>query len=78
MHTLNTHTQVMGHFAAKLDPLELDKRKPPAELDPAYWGFTDKDLDRECVFCFFFLFCLSSCCVPADEAGRCVQSLLAM
>eukprot|EP00967_Tisochrysis_lutea_P037401 scaffold44962_cov18-Tisochrysis_lutea.AAC.3 len=39
--------QVMGHFAAKLDPLELDKRIPPAELDPAYWGFTERDLDRE-------------------------------
>jgi 2-oxoglutarate dehydrogenase E1 component len=39
----------MGHFAAKLDPLELDKRLSPSELDPAYWGFADKDLDREWV-----------------------------
>lgn len=43
MHT----TQVLGHFAARLDPLELDKRVPPPELDPAYWGFAEKDLDRE-------------------------------
>lgn len=39
--------QVLGHFAAKLDPLDLDKRVAPAELDPAYWGFTEHDLDRE-------------------------------
>jgi len=39
--------QVMGHFAAELDPLKLDSRLPPQELDPAYWGFTESDLDRE-------------------------------
>jgi 2-oxoglutarate dehydrogenase E1 component len=36
----------LGHFAADLDPLGL---KPPAshpELDPAYYGFTENDLDR--------------------------------
>lgn len=39
--------QVLGHFAAKLDPLGLDNRKVPQELDPAYFGFKDTDLDRE-------------------------------
>ncbi len=41
--------QVLGHFAAKLDPLKLDVRTPPHELDPVFWGFKDTDLDRECV-----------------------------
>jgi 2-oxoglutarate dehydrogenase E1 component len=39
--------QVVGHAAADLDPLGFDKRQPPQELDPAYYGFTDADLDRE-------------------------------
>ena len=33
--------------AAQLDPLGLDDRPPVKELDPAYYGFTEKDLDRE-------------------------------
>ena len=33
--------------AAKLDPLGLDERPPVVELDPAFYGFTEKDLDRE-------------------------------
>eukprot|EP00955_Chlamydomonas_euryale_P119125 366573-Chlamydomonas_euryale.AAC.53 len=41
--------QVSGHHAAVLDPLGLDKRKPPLTLDPSFYGFTDMDLDRECV-----------------------------
>ena len=41
--------QVNGHFLANLDPLGLDERPTPAELDPALYGFTDKDMDRECV-----------------------------
>ena len=40
-------TQVNGHFMANLDPLGLDKRPMPIELDPALYGFSDKDLDRE-------------------------------
>ncbi len=39
--------QVMGHYAANLDPLGLDQRPPPAELDPAFYGFGEADLDRE-------------------------------
>jgi 2-oxoglutarate dehydrogenase E1 component len=39
--------QVNGHFIAKLDPLGLDMRPMPIELDPALYGFTDADLDRE-------------------------------
>lgn len=42
--------EVMGHFHAQLDPLGLDKRKKLPELDPAYYGFTDADMDREYVF----------------------------
>lgn len=33
--------------AASLDPLGIDKRPKVKELDPAYYGFTEKDLDRE-------------------------------
>jgi 2-oxoglutarate dehydrogenase E1 component len=39
--------QVNGHFMAKLDPLGLDQRPTPVELDPALYGFSDDDLDRE-------------------------------
>lgn len=39
--------QVNGHMKAKLDPLNLDDRKMPMELDPALYGFTEADLDRE-------------------------------
>eukprot|EP00877_Chromochloris_zofingiensis_P000629 jgi/Chrzof1/10567/Cz05g03220.t1_OGD[v5.2] len=39
--------QVNGHFAAKLDPLGLDTRPPNPELDPALYGFSEADLDRE-------------------------------
>lgn len=34
---------------AQLDPLGIDMRPVPVELDPALYGFTDKDLDREYV-----------------------------
>ena len=39
--------QVNGHFMAKLDPLKIDARPTPIELDPTLYGFSDKDLDRE-------------------------------
>src|SRR3712207_2522747 len=38
--------RVRGHLAADLDPLGLSKRELPADLTPAYHGFTDADLDR--------------------------------
>jgi 2-oxoglutarate dehydrogenase E1 component len=44
---LLANMQVNGHFMAKLDPLGLATRPMPVELDPALYGFTDKDLDRE-------------------------------
>lgn len=41
--------QVNGHFMANLDPLGLDDRaaSAPSELDPATYGFSEADLDRE-------------------------------
>jgi hypothetical protein len=39
--------KVNGHFAAHLDPLGLDNRPPNPELDPANYGFSEADLDRE-------------------------------
>jgi len=39
--------QVNGHSLANLDPLGLDNRPAPIELDPALYGFTEADLDKE-------------------------------
>uniref|UniRef100_A0A1D1YN04 2-oxoglutarate dehydrogenase, mitochondrial n=2 Tax=Anthurium amnicola TaxID=1678845 RepID=A0A1D1YN04_9ARAE len=39
--------QVNGHMKAKLDPLGLEERQVPDDLDPAFYGFTEADLDRE-------------------------------
>jgi 2-oxoglutarate dehydrogenase E1 component len=36
---------VRGHLAAAIDPLARP-RPPVPELDPAFWGFTDADLDE--------------------------------
>jgi 2-oxoglutarate dehydrogenase E1 component len=38
--------RVRGHLAADLDPLGLARREVPADLTPAWHGFTDADLDR--------------------------------
>jgi len=38
--------RVRGHLAANLDPLGLTHRDLPADLTPAYHGFSDADLDR--------------------------------
>jgi 2-oxoglutarate dehydrogenase E1 component len=38
--------RVRGHLAAKLDPLSLHHSALPADLTPAYHGFSDSDLDR--------------------------------
>lgn len=39
--------RVRGHLAARLDPLGLHHSELPADLTPAYHGFTDADLDRK-------------------------------
>src|SRR5436190_1542460 len=39
--------RVRGHLAAKLDPLGLHHSELPADLTPAYHGFTEADLDRK-------------------------------
>ena len=38
--------RVRGHLLAKLDPLNLASRSHHPELDPATYGFTEKDWDR--------------------------------
>ncbi|KAI4353514.1 hypothetical protein L6164_002458 [Bauhinia variegata] len=39
--------QVNGHMKSKLDPLNLGERVIPDDLDPAFHGFSEADLDRE-------------------------------
>jgi 2-oxoglutarate dehydrogenase E1 component len=39
--------RVRGHLAARLDPLGLYHSELPADLTPAYHGFSDADLDRK-------------------------------
>jgi 2-oxoglutarate dehydrogenase E1 component len=43
--------RVRGHLAADLDPLRLSKREVPADLTPAFHGFSDADLDRPIWIC---------------------------
>ncbi len=38
--------RIRGHLAANLDPLGLKKQEPHPELDPAFYGFTEADMDR--------------------------------
>jgi 2-oxoglutarate dehydrogenase E1 component len=38
--------RVIGHFEADLDPLKLAPKAPHPQLDPAFWGFHEADLDR--------------------------------
>ncbi|MFQ5972044.1 MAG: 2-oxoglutarate dehydrogenase E1 component [Alphaproteobacteria bacterium] len=38
--------RVRGHLHARLDPLGLVQPEPHAELDPATYGFSDRDIDR--------------------------------
>src|SRR5712664_1127464 len=38
--------RMRGHLHANLDPLGLEPRKDPEELDPRSYGFADGDLDR--------------------------------
>ena len=39
--------RMRGHLHANLDPLGLEKREEAPELDPAAYGFTEADFDRE-------------------------------
>jgi len=39
--------RVRGHLEAHLDPLGLEARQPHPELDPASYGFTERDRDRK-------------------------------
>ncbi|HXG82361.1 MAG TPA: 2-oxoglutarate dehydrogenase E1 component [Sphingomicrobium sp.] len=39
--------RVRGHLAARLDPLGLHRSELPADLTPAYHGFSEGDLDRK-------------------------------
>ncbi|MCH7864523.1 MAG: 2-oxoglutarate dehydrogenase E1 component [Proteobacteria bacterium] len=39
--------RVRGHLLAKLDPLGIEVPEEHPELDPATYGFQDKDMDRE-------------------------------
>src|SRR6476469_9372709 len=43
--------RVRGHLAATLDPLGLARMHVPADLTPAYHGFTEFDLDRPIWIC---------------------------
>ena len=43
--------RVRGHLGADLDPLGLSKREIPADLTPAFHGFTEFDLDRPIWIC---------------------------
>ena len=37
----------IGHLQANLDPLNLYNSKSPAGLEPGYYGFEEKDMDRK-------------------------------
>jgi 2-oxoglutarate dehydrogenase E1 component len=39
--------RVLGHLGANLDPLGIEKRSPPPQLEPSFWGFGDEDLDTQ-------------------------------
>src|SRR5207247_1132929 len=38
--------RVRGHLEARLDPLDHLPRDPHPDLDPATWGFSDRDMSR--------------------------------
>jgi len=46
LQLINAH-RFRGHQGANLDPLELWKREPVADLDPAFHGLTKEDMERE-------------------------------
>ncbi|QLE85885.1 MULTISPECIES: 2-oxoglutarate dehydrogenase E1 component [Shewanella] len=46
LQMINAH-RFRGHQNANLDPLGLWNREPVSELDPAFHGLTDEDMERE-------------------------------
>ncbi len=46
LQLINTY-RYLGLNAANLDPLSIKQNPDSAELDPAYFGFTDEDMDTE-------------------------------
>jgi 2-oxoglutarate dehydrogenase E1 component len=38
--------RIIGHLEARLDPLELEKRKPLPQLQPSFYGFQNEELER--------------------------------
>ena len=46
-HALIRAFRERGHLEADLDPLRLAKPEAHADLDPASYGFTEDDLDRD-------------------------------
>ncbi len=48
-HMLIRAFRVRGHLIATLDPLGLEVRKSHPELDPAHYGFSESDFDRDIV-----------------------------
>ncbi len=46
--------RMRGHLAANLDPLGLEKRDDHPELDPASYGFEERDMDRP-IFINYYL-----------------------
>ncbi|MEQ8443797.1 MAG: 2-oxoglutarate dehydrogenase E1 component [Alphaproteobacteria bacterium] len=46
--------RMRGHIAANLDPLGLEKRGDHPELDPATYGFEERDMDRP-IFINYYL-----------------------
>jgi len=38
--------RMIGHLEARLDPLELEPRKPLPQLQPSFYGFQNEELER--------------------------------
>jgi 2-oxoglutarate dehydrogenase E1 component len=38
--------RIIGHLEADLDPLKITPRQPHPQLDPAFYGFHDADMDK--------------------------------
>ena len=38
--------RIIGHLEADLDPLKITPRQPHPQLDPAFYGFHDAEMDK--------------------------------